>query len=197
MQNSSETLEILPPLKLILSQEVFHAKIYQLLEKVWESLASRADCGQSISELFINAVPGTSLLKILLSYEIKDLKLSYITFPKSGMMHNGNVYELPNLVTHIDEKDYSLLPTPLKSDGDKSGMFKSSEALLKYLDSQVVLPVPIKRIFPKRNPHDISVNYGLSTGMDRSQICAIGDAVIPDIAEYLFLCIKEHLKKLQ
>ena len=125
---------ITPP-KLILSQEVFHARIYQLLEKVWASLESKADSGQSISELFMKAIPGTSLLKILLSYEIKDLKLSYMTFPKSGMMRNGNVYELPNLVTLIDEKDYSLLPTPLKSDGDKSGMFKSSAALMKYLES--------------------------------------------------------------
>lgn len=60
----------------------------------------------------------------------------------------------------------------------------------------VILPVPVKRIFPRRNPHDVSVNYGLPSGLDKNQISAIGDAVIPDIAEYLFRCVLHHFKNL-
>lgn len=118
---------------LILSQEVFHARIFQSLVVLLESSGKAANCGLSISELFVRCSPGTSLLKILTSLEIKDWNISYMTFPKSGMMCNGNVYQLDSLDTPIIEKDFLSLPTPLKSDGDKSGQYKSSEKLLIYL----------------------------------------------------------------
>jgi len=53
----------------------------------------------------------------------------------------------------------------------------------------VILPVPIKRIHPHSNNSNIHGNYGLSRGLDRSAIAAIGDAVLVDIAEYIIKCI--------
>lgn len=136
MHTNTETLEKQNSrATLIFSQEVFHAKIFLLLESMTASSESKANYGQSISELFVKCGPGLSLLKMLLSLESKDLKLSYTTFPKSGTMRNGNVYAHVSLVTRMSVKGYSLLPTPLKSDGDKSGMFNSSKALMKYLES--------------------------------------------------------------
>ena len=76
-------------------------------------------------------------------------------------------------------------------------IFRSINEIFGEPYRQVGLPVPIKRIFPKRNPGDVSGNYGLSTGLDRNQIAAIGDAVVPDIAEYIFRCVIEHYKQLR
>src|SRR6266550_3486547 len=38
------------------------------------------------------------------------------TWPRSGMMRNGNAYALPTSVHRIEEKESSLWPTPQKSD---------------------------------------------------------------------------------
>lgn len=44
-----------------------------------------------------------------------DLNESYATFPKSGMMQNGNVYQAPTLVYNRVGNGYIVLPTPVKS----------------------------------------------------------------------------------
>ncbi len=54
---------------------------------------------------------------------------------------------------------------------------------------QVILPVPIKRVHPRTNNRNVHRDYGLSKGLDRSAIAAIGDAVLVDIAEYIVKCI--------
>nr|WP_245905187.1 hypothetical protein [Pontibacter mucosus] len=38
-----------------------------------------------------------------------------MTFPKSGMMRNGNVYQAPHLECSSVGKEYILLPTPATS----------------------------------------------------------------------------------
>src|SRR5690606_10946063 len=58
---------------------------------------------------------------------------SYATFPKSGMMRSGKVYQTLPLDTHTKEKDCMLLPTPTKS--DYKATFKEMEALARYLGS--------------------------------------------------------------
>lgn len=42
---------------------------------------------------------------------------SSVTWPRSGMMCSGTVFQLPPLAPFIGEIGYGLLPTPLKSDG--------------------------------------------------------------------------------
>lgn len=44
-----------------------------------------------------------------------DSSKSYATFPKSGMMRNGNVYLAPTLAYNRIGSDYIVLPTPAKS----------------------------------------------------------------------------------
>lgn len=122
------------PLTLMYSRAAFHAKIFQWLEANRASSGHKASYGRSITALHNSAAPGTSLLKTALTLRAAALSSSYMTFPEAGTMRNGSVYARPISVTRISVKDYSLLPTPLKSDGDKSGMFRSSKALLKYLE---------------------------------------------------------------
>lgn len=44
-----------------------------------------------------------------------DLNTSYMDFPKSGMMHNGNVYKVASLDCNNVGKGYTSLPTPAVS----------------------------------------------------------------------------------
>lgn len=46
---------------------------------------------------------------------VRGLSTSYATFPKSGMMLNGNVYRVPTLEYNRVGSDYIVLPTPTKS----------------------------------------------------------------------------------
>lgn len=46
---------------------------------------------------------------------IRDLNESYATFPKSGMMQNGNVYQAPTLAYNRVGNGYIVLPTPVKT----------------------------------------------------------------------------------
>lgn len=75
----------------------------------------------------------TSSLKTAQTSLFEDSKKSYATFPKSGMMRNGNVYLTSLLDTHIKEKGFTLLPTPTKS--DYKATFLQKEALDRYLES--------------------------------------------------------------
>ena len=61
-----------------------------------------------------------SLSKIALNLENEDLSTSYMDFPKSGMMHNGNVYKVPSLDYNNVGKEYILLPTPRVSSANGS-----------------------------------------------------------------------------
>lgn len=61
------------------------------------------------------------------------LNRSYATFPKSGMMRNGNVYQTTLLDTLTKGKDFILLPTPTKS--DYKATFATMDALTRYLNS--------------------------------------------------------------
>ena len=46
---------------------------------------------------------------------VRGSSKSYATFPKSGMMRNGNVYLAPTLAYNRIGSDYIVLPTPVKS----------------------------------------------------------------------------------
>nr|WP_255473993.1 hypothetical protein [Pontibacter qinzhouensis] len=47
--------------------------------------------------------------------------MSYIRFPKSGTMQNGNVYRAPHLECNRVGKEFIVLPTPTVSDSKGSG----------------------------------------------------------------------------
>lgn len=102
---------------LTLSQVAFHAKTYQLLIQKQKELKEAAQgFGLKCLELWGSLDLNTSSLKTVQQSLFEDLKGSYATLPKSGMMRNGNVYQVQTLGFNSDVKDYILLPTPTKSD---------------------------------------------------------------------------------
>ncbi|MDP1763062.1 MAG: DNA (cytosine-5-)-methyltransferase [Sediminibacterium sp.] len=69
-------------------------------------------------------------------------------------------------------------------------IFKEINEILGDTYRPVDLSMPIKRFNRATNSNDVRNNYGFSKGLDRNRIAAIGDAVSPDIAEYIIKCIK-------
>lgn len=171
----------------------FHARVYRLLGIGKELQTAGQACGQSFTELPMKAGPGISSLKIALSYFQQGWNISYMTFPKSGMLHNGNVYQLPNLATGTKGSGFSSLPTPQRS--DLKGIIGCSQTLLKYLrgggTKQAYIPVQVQRIDRNSNSSLLRVDDGFSKGLDKNRIEAIGDTVLPDITHYLYECIKQ------
>jgi len=97
------------------------AKTYQSQETEQEYKTEReADYGQSAPVLLGSFSPDTPSLKTSQTclMESGELGLSEFsgTFPRSGMMRSGTVYQLPNLARTITEIGSGLLPTPVASD---------------------------------------------------------------------------------
>ena len=111
----------------------FRAKIYPLQEKWQELKGKEADFGLKCFEFVGKLDRNTSSLKTAQLCLFEDLNKSYATFPKSGMMQNGNVFLTSLLDTPTKEKDCTLLPTPTKS--DHKATFANIEPLTRYLES--------------------------------------------------------------
>jgi hypothetical protein len=62
---------------------------------------------------------------------IEDYQLYLGTWPKQGTMQNGHVYERQTLVRHINEKEYSLWPTPTAIDAGSGRINKSMSSNAK------------------------------------------------------------------
>ena len=111
-----EILERLKTHRLLTSSAVDSlARTSALLEKAQELRAAGLDYGGRCTELSEMSDPIMSLSKIALNLESEDLNTSYMDFPKSGMMRNGNVYLVPTLAYNRVGSDYIVLPTPTKS----------------------------------------------------------------------------------
>jgi DNA (cytosine-5)-methyltransferase 1 len=66
------------------------------------------------------------------------------------------------------------------------------EVLSKRPSGQISLPVPIKRINSRTDFTELRVYDGFSRELDKISIGQYGNAVIPDIAAYLFYCILQY-----
>lgn len=109
-------LERLKTRRLLTSSAVASlARILALLEKAQALRAAGRDYGGKCYGLLQTSNPITSLSKIALYLENGDLNTSYMDFPKSGMMHNGNVYKVASLDCNNVGKGYISLPTPAVS----------------------------------------------------------------------------------
>lgn len=113
--------------------EDFRVRTLALREKWKEYLAKEVDCGPKILELYGKLDQSTQSLKTAQLCLFEDLSESYSTFPKSGIMLNGNVYLTTLLDIPIRGKGSMLLPTPTKS--DYKATFAQVEALTRYLKS--------------------------------------------------------------
>ena len=108
------------------SQADSPAKTSQLQETRQEYKTEReAAYGQSVPVLLGRFSPDTPSLKTSQTclMENGELGLSEFsgTFPRSGMMRSGTVYQLPNLARTITEIGSGLLPTPAASMGGTTG----------------------------------------------------------------------------
>ena len=103
------------------SQEDFPAKTSQSRDTNEELKASAVGYGQSAPVLLGSFDLDTPSLKTSQTclMENGEIGLSEFcgTFPRSGMMRSGTVYQLPNLARTITEIGSGLLPTPAASTG--------------------------------------------------------------------------------
>ena len=112
---STEILERIQILSLLTSSAVDSlVRTFQLLEKVSELQVNEVDCGQKCIEFWGKLDLVTSSLKTAQCSLFEDLRESYATFPKSGIMLNGNVFQVQTLAYNRVGKDYIVLPTPLR-----------------------------------------------------------------------------------
>lgn len=77
-----------------------------LLEKAQELREAGQDYGGRCAELLEMSDLIMSLSKIALNLENEDSNMSYMDFPKSGMMRSGNVYKVPSLDYNNVGKEY-------------------------------------------------------------------------------------------
>lgn len=71
------------------------------------------------------------------------------------------------------------------------------EVLPKQTPRQNPLPMPVKRFNSRSDYQSVRMDDGVSKELDKRRIEMMGNAVIPDIAHYLFECIKLHYKTIQ
>lgn len=74
-----------------------------------ELRAAGLDYGNRCTELSEKLNPIMSLSKIALFLESEDSNTSYMDFPKSGMMHSGNVYKVASLDYNNAGKEYMYI----------------------------------------------------------------------------------------
>jgi hypothetical protein len=104
--------------RLTSSRAASRAKISAKPEKEPESkMAQEADFGLSMPESFGSYDQSTSSWKTSHDSCETVLDKSSVIWPKSGMMRNGRVYQRPEWVPRIAEKESSLLLTPIEMDG--------------------------------------------------------------------------------
>lgn len=116
LEQSQQTDWLQTELELMSSRGDSPAKTSQPLEDRQALKVSAVDCGQSAPVFLGRFDPGTLSLKTSQTCltETGEIGLSEYsgTFPRSGMMRNGTVYQLPRLAPTITEIGSGLLPTP-------------------------------------------------------------------------------------
>lgn len=134
MQKDSQILQKQPASDMWTSLvEDFRVRTSVLPENVKVLKVSAPGYGVRCIELYGKLDLSMSSLKIRQLSLFPDLKKSYATFPKSGLMRNGNVYQTTLLDIHTKGKDFILLPTPTKS--DFKATYATMDALTRYLNS--------------------------------------------------------------
>ena len=118
--------------------------------------ASGADSGQSAPVFLGRFDPGTPSLKTSQTcfLENGEIGLSEFsgTFPRSGMMRSGTVYQLPRLAPTITEIGSGLWPTPLAQEA-KHGAPSEWEMTTNHAGTKDSLRVQVnKRAFYWRTP---------------------------------------------
>jgi len=94
----------------------FHAKTSQLRGGGQALMEKDQECGEKWHGWLAKFDPVTSLWKTAQCSLIEDSIECLETFPKWGLMRNGELWEQTSLAHPIDEKEFGYLPTPTASD---------------------------------------------------------------------------------
>ena len=152
MQKDSQILQKQPDSDMWTSLvEDFRVKTSVLPENVKVLRESAPGCGVRCTELYGKLDLNTSSLKIRQLSLFPVSNKSYATFPKSGIMRNGNVYQTTLLDTHTKGKDFILLPTPALTRYLNSGhQIRVSDILAQkgFLKSQRIALLEMMMGFP-------------------------------------------------
>lgn len=101
------------------------AKIFHAPEKVQGLTVNGLDCGQRWPGSFLRYDRSTSLWKTHQCSLLGDSDGFSETWPRWGLMQDGECWELTTLAPSISGNEYGFLPTPIKSDGDGGGICRS------------------------------------------------------------------------
>ena len=116
----SENVESTILSKSMSSAEVSHAAISVLLEIWLGSMEKRADFGEKCIGSLANCTQGFVALKTCQLSFIEESTEFLATFPDSGTMRNGTLYQrlaLGHIINVIEFSSLPTVPTPTASDG--------------------------------------------------------------------------------
>ena len=94
----------------------FHAKTSQSRGGGLALMENEAECGEKWHGWLAKFDPATSLWRTPQCSLIEDSIECLVTFPKWGLMRNGELWEQMPLAHPIEEKEFGYLPTPTASD---------------------------------------------------------------------------------
>lgn len=106
-------------------REGFRAKTYQLQDEATDWTESVVDSGGRWRESLARYDPDTHSLRTAQLSLVEDWTGYSLTLPRSGLMLNGQCWELPMLGRITRETESGFLPTPVATDAG-SGRFNTS-----------------------------------------------------------------------
>jgi hypothetical protein len=108
----------------------FHARTSAQQEKAQELMENEAECGEKWHASLGKYDLDTSLWRTPQCSLLGDLEECLETWPKWGLMRNGEFWEVKNLAHHIQGTEFGLShPTPLKTDHFKFLRFRKESVL--------------------------------------------------------------------
>src|SRR5262245_39145063 len=99
----------------IVSRVAFHVRTSARPEPRPASLENDRDYGLNFGDSLGSYDPATSSWKMCQRSLLEEWEQSLETWPKAGMMRNGNAYRQHLWARRTSEKEYSLWPTPTAS----------------------------------------------------------------------------------
>jgi hypothetical protein len=199
---------------LMLYQEDFHAKTSQQQEKEQELMVSDQECGKKWLVSFAKFDQDLSMWKIPQCSFIEDSEEFLDSWPRWGLMLDGESLELQTLELNITDREFGLLPngenffhTPTTG---KDGGSNSRKALKKR--KEAIWPTPTtpsgggerrrvrsaQKCSQKWNLHSIfnqsepiRMVDGVAARVDRLK--AIGNGQVPQVAGIAWELLKERL----
>lgn len=140
-----------------------HAKMCRLRELEKELKDKELVFGKNSLDLLPIAIHDGVSLKTSQGFLLKDLQPSSMTWPQSGMMQNGKVYQRRRLVPRTSEIGFGLWPTPMAGD------FTTSRAHQKPNNIRSPSLRPLMRRFGLK-PNPLFVEWMMGYGENHTAI---------------------------